>query len=194
MRPHAASASASRPIPAEELGAGFVHFLHGGEVAGAAGDPVEFVEGDVRLEEALGSVEAAQPLAGRLHPVVRAGAAHAALLVDALDGERAGAVEVDGRRRHAARELAHQRRRMWMCPSQRRTTLAFLLDEGVVVRVPGARLREFGAQPLKQRGDTVVDVLGAVVGMEADDLEGERPRRRSSVRSRSMPKLKIILR
>ena len=69
-----------------------------------------------------------------------------------------------------------------MCarPSQRRTTLAFLqpagtagIDQGVVVGVPGAGLGELGVQLGEQAGDLAVDVLGAVVRMEAHDREGE---------------------
>ena len=48
------------------------------------------------------------------------------------------------------------------------------LDEGVVVAVPGARLGELDVQLVEQLGDAMIDVLGAVVRMEAFDHEGEQ--------------------
>ncbi len=41
--------------------------------------------------------------------------------------------------------------------------------------MPGAGLGELGVQLGEQRGDPVVDVLAAVVGVEAEDGEGEQP-------------------
>lgn len=48
------------------------------------------------------------------------------------------------------------------------------LDEGVVVGAPRSGLGELSDVKLvEQPGDVVVDVLGAVVGVEAPDVEGE---------------------
>ncbi len=49
------------------------------------------------------------------------------------------------------------------------------LDQRVVVRAPGPRLRElFDVQLVQHLRDPVVDVLRPVVGMEGQDAEGER--------------------
>ena len=77
---------------------------------------------------------------------------------------------------------------MWTWPSQRRVAPGdvdvaepaahdvgvLALDEGVVVGVPGAGLGELGVQLGEQAGDLAVDVLGAVVRVEAHDRKGEQ--------------------
>lgn len=49
----------------------------------------------------------------------------------------------------------------------------FGLGQSVVVALPGSGAGEFGVQPLQQPRHGVVDLLRAVVGVEARDLEGE---------------------
>jgi hypothetical protein len=57
-------------------------------------------------------------------------------------------------------------------PAHHRAVLG--LGQRVVVNAAWARLGELGAQLAEQIGDPAVDVLGAVVGMEAPDREGKR--------------------
>ena len=70
---------------------------------------------------------------------------------------------------------AAKRRGMWSCPNHRRTTWAFLPStRALSLELRGRGLvnrstRSFSQQP----GDLVVDVLGAVVGVEAEDAERE---------------------
>ena len=49
----------------------------------------------------------------------------------------------------------------------------FAFDQGIVIAVPGAGFGQFDQQLVEQFGDVLVDVLGAVIGMESKNDKGE---------------------
>ena len=95
-----------------------------------------------------------------------------------LGGDQAGAEEVEERRQVVlgeAVDLGREAPRMWSWPNHLRTTLAFLPSTNALVLE--CRVRDFVKRSMRSlsssSGDAVVDVLAAVVGVEAEDRERE---------------------
>ncbi len=149
------------------------------QIGHRVGDLVEFGDGLAGLQEPLGVGHGLQLLVGRRHVLAPIPAADLAVAVADLGGEKAGMVVVQLRREHALGEGVD----LWgevpgdvVVPetlAHHRGVLA--LDQRVVVGSAGARLREVGdVQLVEQPGHLVVDVLGTVVRVEAEDDERQR--------------------
>ena len=174
---HAASAL-SRAMARNISGAGGVDGGGGVEVADREGEGVEFGAGDAGLEEALGVVERLELVVGRGDVGVGVALGRPAVVADGLDGKVTGPVVVEERRQHVVREVVDARRVApgdvgvaEMAPDH---GAVLALDEGVVVGAPRAGLGELlDVELVEQPGGPVVDVLRAVVCVEAHDPEGK---------------------
>ena len=169
---------------AEQFAAGVVEALGGGQVGLGVSDRVQLGEGHAGLEKGVGVVERLERLVGRGDGLARIATADLAGRVAVLDREQAWAVVVEERRELALREVVDQ---VGVAPRDVVAAEVFAhdvailaLDEGVVVAVPGPRLGELDVQLVEQVGDAVVDVLGAVVGMDPLMAKGNRSIRPSS--------------
>ena len=162
------------------------------EVSPGGGRSIEQREAESGLEEPLGVGERPEPGIGR-HDVAREVLApDAAVAVAVLRGEQAGPVEVEERRQGALGEAvdvgSEAPRDMVVAEPSAHHVGVLALDQRVVVRAPGAGLGEpLDAQLVEQSGDAVVDVLAAVVGVEAED--GERERQQQALEQRQQEAL-----
>ena len=92
----------------------------------------------------------------------------------------------NGDRCSRANRSTSSAKRTGMCswPSCLRTTWAFLPSTRALSLERLGRLRELAdARLVQQRGDAAVDVLGAVVGVEAEDDEREHGQQRFEKRN-----------
>ena len=164
--------------PKERL-AGPLDFLGGLQVGGGLCYGVELLEGDARLQEAIGSGQRSELLVRGHDQLLGVLPAAAPVGLLDLDGEEAGPVMVE----EGGEEVAQEGVGRWgqmlrdvAVPQPPADDVAVLgLHQRVVVRSPGPGLRELlDVQLVQHRRDPVVDVLRPVVGMEPQDAEGER--------------------
>ena len=151
----------------------------GGVQAGSGeGEAVEILEGDAGLEEGGGVGQRPEAVMGCGDLVLGVALADAAVGPRDLGGEEAGPVEVEEGGERVAQEGVDEGSEVagdvGVAEPLADHAAVLGLDEGVVVGAAGPGLGEladveFGEEP----GDAVVDVLRAVVGVEAGDLEGE---------------------
>ena len=150
------------------------------QVGLGGGRGVEQVEAEAGLEVPLGAGHRSQPDVGRHDVAGQILGPDSAVAVAVLGGEQAGPVEVEERRQGGVGEaidvVGEAPRDMVVAEPLAHHVGVLALDQGVVVRAPGAGLGEaLDAQLVEQPGDAVVDVLAAVVGVEAEDAEREGP-------------------
>ena len=131
---------------------------------------------DTGFEEVLGVGQAAEFGVGRHDVLGEVLLPNPAPVVPVLGGEQAWAVEVEEGRQGGLREavdLGREAPRDVVVAEPLADHIGVLaLDQRVVVGMPGPGLGEPpDAQLLEERGDPVVDVFAAVVGVEAEDRE-----------------------
>ena len=163
---------------AEEIVAILLHGFGGVEVGGGGGEAVELLEGDAGLEERGGVRQRPESVIRGGDIVLPVALLDAAVGSGDLGGEEAGPVEVEEGGKRVAEKGVHERSEVTgdvgVAEPLADHAAVLALDQGVVVGVAGAGLGELTDVELgEQCRDAVVDVLGAVVGVEAFDLEGE---------------------
>ena len=164
----------------EQLAALGLDAAGGLEVGLRVGRSGEQGKAEARLEEPLGAGDRAEPGVGRHEVAGEVLAPDPAVAVAVLGGEQAGPVEVEERGQRAlgeAVDLGREALRDVVVAEPFADHVGVLaLDERVVVEMTGAGLGEpLDAQLVEELGDAVVDVLAAVVGVEAEDGEREGP-------------------
>ena len=163
---------------AEQGLAGALHAFGGIEAGHSVRQAVEFLEGNAGFEEVLGMGQRPELVVGGGDLVLGVFPASAPVGSRDLDGEEAGAMMVEEGGERVAKEGVDPRGEVFgdvgasEPPADDVAVLG--LDEGVVVGAPGSRFGELAdVELVEQTDDPVVDVLGAVVGMEAQHPEGE---------------------
>ena len=131
-----------RPMVRNRASRGVVERVGGVEVADGVGGGVELVEGDAGFEEALGVVEGLELVIGGHHVAVVVALGDAALGVEGVGGEQAGAVVVEEGREHVLCELVdlggEAARDVAVAEVLAHYAGVLALGEGVVVAVAGA--------------------------------------------------------
>ena len=160
---------------AEEIVAVLLHGFGGVEVGGGGGEAVELLEGDAGLEERGGVRQRPESVIRGGDIVLPVALLDAAVGSGDLGSEEAGPVEVEEGGKRVAEKGVHERsevtRDVGVAEPLADHAAVLALDQGVVVGVAGAGLGELtGVELGEQCRDAVVDVLGAVVGVEAFDL------------------------
>jgi len=149
------------------------------QVVALSGLLLERIQGDAGAQELFGVVQAGELVERCLHVLVPVDALDAAWLFGVVDvgREQAGAVEVEQRIEVFGAEgieaFGVALRDMGMAERFADDRTVFALDQGIVIAFPGTAFGELDVQFGEQVPGPVVDVLTAVVGMEADDVEGK---------------------
>ena len=141
------------------------------------GDLVELLERLVGSEEGVCVGQGLEFLVWGVHRLVTVSAPLSAFGVDCDLREEAGSVEVEVRAQDVAREgadgIGMVARDVAIAEVLTYDRGVLALDQSIVVAASGTALGELDMELLQKLGDLVVDVLGAVVRVEASDKEGE---------------------
>ena len=147
-------------------------------IAGLEGERIEGFEGDAGLEEVVECGQRAELFIGRHEGGIGVALTLPAFVIDEDLWEEAGPVEVEvGREDVEGKVVDGESEAAWDVSvtemlAHDRAVLAF--DQGIVVGLSGAGLGELGdVEFVEHGGDAVIDVLRAVIGVEAGDVERE---------------------
>ena len=146
-------------------------------IADYGGDVIELLQRPSWLEVLFGLGQGFQFVIGGHHGLIGVPLPRFPLGVDHHHREKAGPVKVDVRIEVVAREDVE----LW-CPLLGDVDIAQLLPNdrpifafhsGIVVAMAGAGLGQFDQQLVEQSDHVLIDVLGAVVGMERQNDKGK---------------------
>lgn len=147
-------------------------------IAGVQRERIEAFEGDAGLEKVGEPGQRAELVVGRHEGGIRVALALSAFVIDEDLWEEAGPVEVEVGREHVEGKVVDgESEATWDVSvtemlAHDRSVLTF--DQGIVVGLSGTGLGELGdVEFVEQSSDAVIDVLRAVIGMEAGDVERE---------------------